>query len=149
MRTAPKSLSCPSGIRRHPPQLLCLPRSHSPLSQFTFFSSPQVSALSRPRVVGLEPAIPRPTSQRSPHLWTLPQSLHPSPPMTDTSSQFPLPVVSPDSCTTSIPRMQLLLGEPGRAGRDRAGGPDADPPHRSGCVLPGSAGPSGARGYGG
>lgn len=147
--TAPRPLLCPPGIRRHPPQLLCPPRSHSPVSQFTFFSSPQVSASSRPRVVGRDPATSRPTSQRPTPLWTLPRSLHTSPPMTDTSSRFPLPRVSPDSCTMSIPRMQLLLREPGRAGRDRAGGPGADPPHRPGRVLPGSAGPSGARGCGG
>ena len=139
----------PVGDQETPsPASMPTPQSQPPVSVYLLFLSSGLSLVQaqsgRSRTCN-----PRPTSQRSPHLWTLPQSLHPSPPMTDTSSQFPLPVVSPDSCTTSIPRMQLLLGEPGRAGRDRAGGPDADPPHRSGCVLPGSAGPSGARGYGG
>uniref|UniRef100_A0A8C2RLM1 TYRO protein tyrosine kinase-binding protein n=1 Tax=Capra hircus TaxID=9925 RepID=A0A8C2RLM1_CAPHI len=38
--TVPSSLSCPPGIRRHPPQLLCLPRSHSPWPPLTPITHP-------------------------------------------------------------------------------------------------------------
>lgn len=64
--------------------------------------------------------------------------------MTDTSSQFLLPVASPDSYNTSIPRMQLLLKlSPGVLAGIVLGDLDADPPHRSGCVLLGRLVPRG------
>lgn len=78
-----------------------------------------------------------------------PASPHLPPLMTDTSSQFLLPVASSDSYNTSIPRCNCSSLSPGVLAGIVLGGPDADPPHRSGCVLPGSAGPSGARGCGG
>ncbi|KAF3818260.1 hypothetical protein GH733_012568 [Mirounga leonina] len=70
-----------------------------------------------------------------------------------TFQQAPVPA-SPSDCGWFQPcpgteRMQLLRGKSWGAGRDRAGGPGADPPHRLGCVLLGPAVPSGARGCGG
>lgn len=133
-------------IRTHPPQVLCPPSSHSPMLQFIFFFSPQVSALSRHRTVGLDSAVLLPTSQRPPHLCLFPSLSKPSP--ADISSQFPTPT-DHSQLLCPILRMQLLRGKSWCAGGDRAGGPGPDPPHRLGCVLLGSAVPSGARGCGG
>lgn len=130
----------------HPPQLLHPPSSHNPLPQFTFFFSPQVSALFRHRTVGLDSVVPLPTSQRAPHLCLFPKLSKPSP--VDTSSQFPAPSDNPQPLS-HILRMQLLCDESWGAGGDCAGGPGADPPHCLGCVLLGPALPSGARGCGG
>lgn len=66
-------------VRTHPTQLLCPTPSHSHVSQFTFFFSPQVSASFRPMQVGLDLAISLPTSQRPPHLCPFPSLSTPPP----------------------------------------------------------------------
>lgn len=132
-------------LRTQPPQLLCPPCSHSPRPQFTFFFSPQVLALPRHRTVGLDPAIPLPASQRLPHLCS---PAFPNLPLLAPPPNSQLPLTAPTNPLCHILRMQLLRGESRCAGGDRAGGPGTDPPHRPGCVLPGPAVPSGARGRG-